>query len=816
MALNNLGFGLTFNANDYASPVIRSLSGSLFDFDDQVKRTAENLERRLGLASGTAVQSLTRFAAGAAVAAVGIKGLDFLLGDSVDEAARLQKIMLEVQSKTGLLDDQIGELSNAFVALSTKIPLTADQLAHIGVVAGQLGIVGQKNIETLALVAGKFAVATGIAEEESALALARLAEQFGRPIEEAERLASVLVKLDDIAKADAKTIIDITGRAAGMAAQIGLTVDQTAALASVLADSGQMAESAGSSLSRLFAIAIRNADVFGAQIGLTGQAFTKAIQEDATGTLLKFFSAFKDVPLDQLSKRMVDLKLEGVELQRAFLTLVGQTDKLRDRLEQSNVAWEQATELERVFGVRSRALSEQMKVLENSWRAIKISIGQVLIPVVTMVVKAISTLMGLFQSLPQSAQTLLVVGATVAALTATAFGLVVAFLALKPVLLLVGAAAVTAAIPFLKFLAIVGLVAAAAVAFKAAWDLSGLSRVVMPIINRVGLAIRSLFALLTAGKIEGELAKALVGDRGVFAVVNAISQWWAVFRAFFRGIGQGFGDVFGDLRKEWSPVLDELGSAFTELFDVIFTAFQPVLKLMGMDNTLRGINVVRLLGRAFTQFVLAPLRVISAVLSTTMRVFIAVFRAVLIPMQFFADAFNNTIAAMISGFDLLSLVVTSVWNGIKATIIGVLNLIIGAFNNLVTTAAAAISAVDPTGALAQKVAGLKLAPLGVEVGEAPEGESPRASFAKPSGGLLVTGTPGPMPRKDEVSDAQFRALLEAHEQRMERVMAAQEKRPIQTQVQVDLDGQRVAKAQAQRERDARARQGETRPTVRGW
>ena len=95
---------------------------------------------------------------------------------------KLETEMINVRKRTKASKEEIALLQQEFIDLSRVMPQTAEELAALGAVAGQLGIRGSKNILEFARVTAMMGSATVLTTEEAALALGKLSQAFDIPM----------------------------------------------------------------------------------------------------------------------------------------------------------------------------------------------------------------------------------------------------------------------------------------------------------------------------------------------------------------------------------------------------------------------------------------------------------------------------------------------------------------------------------------------------------------------------------------------------------------------------------------------------------
>lgn len=855
MALNNLGMGIVFTAQDYASNVVKQLSGNIGGLDNAVKEAAGSFAKRFGLETEKVTAQLGRFAAAATIAAAGAATLGVLFGSTVSKAADLEQVMLEVQQKTNLADADIQSMTASFLDLSAKLPVTAVQLARVGVIAGQLGISSTKGIEALALVSAQLAQVSDLSEEASANALSRLSTFFEVPIEQAGRLGSVLIALGNTSKASESQIVDTAIRFAGLAKAANLSAHETAAFAASLIDAGLQAEEAGSAMSRILTTATEKSAEFGAALGMTGDQFLKALGADAAGTLTRFFGTFTGQGINEATARLRTFGLTGVGEIKAVLGLAGTIDGLRSSLAGAAVAFQEGTALQIAFDSKTRGFNARMAVLRSALDAVAIQIGNVLLPVATALVDVLVRAVQAFFSLPEPIRRAAVVVATLTAGLMTVVGTGAALAAILPTLKVVGAALLAAALPAIKLIAVLALVAGALYGMKLAWDanLGGIQDLVLPVITKVSNAIQSLFTLISTGRLEGGLAEWLGAkdNRGALAVVSFFSQAWAAVEGFFSGVKAVAGPILKSIFDDLAPIGGELASLFGELFDLAVSVIVPLADLFGIKLGRDGMTAMKILGGIITFFVLTPLKILVGTFAMLVRGIVAVarvgvgfFQALVdgskatwaavgqglrdiydyFPgvFKFLGEVWDGFVAGLFAPWRFLGEVISGAFGGIANVVRSVVLAVAGTINDLLTKAAKVAGVFSPE--LAAKLEGAKIdtssfAAPAASSGPATAPTGDPGSYNRAPGALgspaaaSRPGVPASGPRGgSDAALAAAQAQAAEAQRMMAEALARQASRPVVVQGDAILDGQRVGRVQGQQARDARARSGQQAPS----
>jgi len=231
---------------DQATRVLKQHGRSHKQLSKDIKRTTTEGKR---LASGfRRLRGIVFGLQGAIVTLAGTLGVGF----AIKQFGDLQEAMIGVQKTSGATDAEIAKLKEEFIALSDVIPVSAKELADIGIIAGQLGIKGSKDILSFTEVIARMGQAADISGQEAALTLARLLKVMKEDVSEAGRLGSVIVALGNDAAAGEREIANLTREVALNTARFRIGTTEAAALGTAFAEMGQEGALAGTSVGRVF------------------------------------------------------------------------------------------------------------------------------------------------------------------------------------------------------------------------------------------------------------------------------------------------------------------------------------------------------------------------------------------------------------------------------------------------------------------------------------------------------------------------------------------------------------------------------------
>lgn len=288
-------------------------------------------------------------------------------------------------------------LSDAFLNLSSNIPVTTEDLTTIGTLASQMGIAASQ-VADFTQTTAEFSAATGISADESATGLARLAQLLPDVNGQYSNLASAILKTGVNSIATESQILKSAQNIAGIARVAGLSAKNVVALASGMSSLGITSELGRSTVTTSFTkilTATNNgaaaASKYAAVLGETGQQFITTWGKDAYGTYTKLLAAIansKD-PIGTLQ----DLGLASQRLTPTLLKMGQNLDVFNKSQKDTETGWKQNTELTRQFNIIAATTAAKVQVLQQAWQAFLVTIGGGAVDVIGDVAKHITDLL---------------------------------------------------------------------------------------------------------------------------------------------------------------------------------------------------------------------------------------------------------------------------------------------------------------------------------------------------------------------------------------------------------------------------------------
>jgi TP901 family phage tail tape measure protein len=190
------------------------------------------------------------------------------IGMAVRAAIQWESAFAGVRKTVEASEDTLRKLEQAFLDLSTKIPVAATELARIGEAAGALGVATEDILEFVKVVS-TIGTTTNVSVDEAATALGQLSNVLQLTSDDYSRFAATLVDLGNKGASTEAEILEITRRMGAAAKLFGLATEDILALASSAANLGMQPQLAASSLQRLV---MRLNSIVGSQGLLAGYA----------------------------------------------------------------------------------------------------------------------------------------------------------------------------------------------------------------------------------------------------------------------------------------------------------------------------------------------------------------------------------------------------------------------------------------------------------------------------------------------------------------------------------------------------------------
>lgn len=291
--------------------------------------------------------------------------------------------------------EQFKEMSDDILALSKRIPMTADALAQIVAAGGQSGI-EREDLTSFAESAAKMGVAFDITAAQAGDMMAKWRTAFKMNQEQVVTLADKVNYLGNTTAASAPLISDVVTRIGPLGEVGGVASGEIAALGASMVGSGIQSEVAATGIKNMILTLTAGESATKSQaealqgLGLESEAIARSMQSDAKGTILQVLSSIQALSKEKQAAALSDLF--GKESLSAIAPLLSNLDGLKENFEKVADAEKYAGSMDGEFAARSATTANSIQLMSNRAKAAQIAIGNGLLPVITPVAEAIGGL----------------------------------------------------------------------------------------------------------------------------------------------------------------------------------------------------------------------------------------------------------------------------------------------------------------------------------------------------------------------------------------------------------------------------------------
>lgn len=368
------------------------IAGSVASSFNSAMGAAENRISGLG--------QIAKQAAAIASAAWGALKIGEFVTDSVQAAVDFESAMADVakvvdglRDENGNLTDSYYAMSDSIVQMSKDIPMAAEDLAAITASAGTAGIAAEE-LTTFTETAAKMGVAFDTTADQAGDWMAKWRTSFSMGQEEVTALADQINYLSNNSASTASEISTIVTAVGPLGDVAGISAAQIAALGSTMVGVGVQQDVAATGIRKLATTMVAGSSATKAQatvlqqLGLDATEMAERMQTDAEGAILTFLEAVSKLPEAEQAAALKNYF--GQESVGAIAPLLTNLDVLRERFEMVADAQLYAGSMDAEYAARAATTANNIQLYENRIAALKIQIGDYLLPVVNKVLAAAS------------------------------------------------------------------------------------------------------------------------------------------------------------------------------------------------------------------------------------------------------------------------------------------------------------------------------------------------------------------------------------------------------------------------------------------
>ncbi|OTG64406.1 phage tail tape measure protein [Acinetobacter sp. ANC 4470] len=562
-------------------------------------------------------------------------------------AIDFESSMADVKKVFSGTDSQFKAINTEILKMSTTLPMAAKDIATIVASGAQSGIaVGE--LTKFAETAVKMGVAFDIGAEESGQAMAEMRTAFKMSQVEVTSLADKINFLGNNTPAAAKGIMEIVQRIGPLGEVGGFASGSIAALGATIRGMGVAEEVAATGIKNMMLALVAGESATKSQkaaykdLGLDSEKVAKDMQVNAEATTLNVLKQVST--LDKYKQGAILKDLFGSESLGSIAPLLTNMEALEKNLngvsQANKKAWGGSMQAE--YEARANTTANKLQLLKNNAVGLGITIGTVLLPVVSSVAESMSRVIGSVtgwaQANPQLASTL----------TKVAVGAVA----------VVGGIAAVA----LGVTTIIGPIALAISSFSVLGSSSGvaiamLGKMIAPI-----KMIGTVFGFVGKAMLANPMILAITAITAIVAVVAGaaylIYKNWEPIKAFFSDLWSSVQSTIG---SAWGGIKSTLSGAWDgikRVFDTGVNFIKSVIK--SIDEVFANNPILNLL----VPIIGIP-RLIIANWSTISSFFSQLWATI---SSYFMAGVNTIKTYFVNGFNAVYGVVSTVWTSITSFI----------------------------------------------------------------------------------------------------------------------------------------------------
>ena len=318
--------------------------------------------------------------------------------------------------------EQLNRIRQGFLDLSTQIPVSANELAKIGEVAGQLGI-KTENILDFTKTIADLGATTNLSAEEGATSLAQFMAVMGTSQGNIRNLGSSIVELGNNFATNERSIVEMAQRLSGMGKQTNMAEADVLGLAAALSTVGIEAEAGGSAMTQVMnkmqnAVASGGDGLqkFASAAGVSANEFANAFRTRPVEALQMLLKGLDEVKENggNVNDVLSSLGITGIREADAIKRLAGALNGdsgLGKALEISNKGWKENNALTKEAAIRYQTSASKLKMAKNEIQKMAIEMGSQLLPKLAQaltaskpLVNSLGNMMLWFSKLPTAVQ----------------------------------------------------------------------------------------------------------------------------------------------------------------------------------------------------------------------------------------------------------------------------------------------------------------------------------------------------------------------------------------------------------------------------
>jgi len=328
-----------------------------------------------------------------------------------------------VRKTVDATEQEFDSLSDSVKQMSTEVAASAEDIAEVMAVAGQLGVANDYLVEfTRTMI--DLGNSTDIVAAEAASALARFANITGMDQSQFDQLGAALVDLGNNYATTESSIVAMATRLAAAGHQVGLTEAQILGFAAALSSVGIEAEMGGSAFSKALIKMEVAAETGGEALndfakvsGMTASQFKALWDSDPAAAFQAFIVGLSKMDEEGASAivTLQDMEIKEVRLRDTLMRATNATELFASTQQTANRAWEENTALVEEAGKRYATTKSRLINLKNTALLFAQQVGDDMNPTLQQLIDKANEMLASFLAMDQSQRMAIVKFAAIAA-----------------------------------------------------------------------------------------------------------------------------------------------------------------------------------------------------------------------------------------------------------------------------------------------------------------------------------------------------------------------------------------------------------------
>lgn len=315
-----------------------------------------------------------------------------------------------VRKTVDATEEEYDRLSDSVKQMSTEVAASAEDIAEVMSIAGQLGIENEHLAEfTRTMI--DLGNSTNMVAADAASEAARFANIMGMSQNEFQNLGSTLVDLGNNYATTESEIMSMSLRLAGAGRQVGLSEAQILGFAAALSSVGIESQMGGSAFSKALikmeVAAATGGDAledFARVSGMSASQFKDLWERDAASAFQAFIVGLSKMDEEGVSaiKTLDDIGIAEIRLRDTLLRATNASELFNKTQATANAAWAKNTALTTEANKRYATTKSRLTNLKNTALMFARQIGDDLNPTIQQIIDKANALLQKFLSLDKT------------------------------------------------------------------------------------------------------------------------------------------------------------------------------------------------------------------------------------------------------------------------------------------------------------------------------------------------------------------------------------------------------------------------------